>query len=535
MNKFLLSLILCLLPALAFANSGRIIYVQGTVTVERSGQLYRAVRNAKVIEGDTLRTGDDGRLHVRMSDQSLFSLKPGSEFTIEEYRYQDAFEPLLPTQAAVAPPAVQRDAVSFYRLLRGGLRVVSGFVGREDRDQFALRTPVATIGIRGTSFTVDLEPGDAGQRLTVSVGDGAVIITSPSGSLLLQNGEFGSVTGNRPPRRELRPSADSDASEEPTLPEGDDETGGSGSANTSGTGEELSARRHSTESQGGLGGGESGGQQTSETDGEVVTPDNEPAVLQGPRLDLAHSFGSAISESDNSRLDPDTPGTARSLLLGQTAVQLNASGQIVSFVGAVPGLDGRLLPAVIELGPEARIANAGFDPVTELRWGRWADGVAVVRFADGTTENLSLESAQIHTIHTGLRDSAPLLPSIGVLNYQLVGNTDPTSSTGASGVLGEADLMANFELQRVNSSILLGIDNQVWSASGEGRIGGSLGGGTPAQQFAGQYTTVTIDNVGSGNGVFSGFFSNNAAGAGLGYTLQAGEETVTGTAAFRQE
>ena len=67
--------------------------------------------------------------------------------------------------------------------MRGGLRAVSGFIGKRNRRNYAMRTPVATIGIRGSSYDLYCQgtcvdpdgPHDpTGNGLFVEVTDGEI-------------------------------------------------------------------------------------------------------------------------------------------------------------------------------------------------------------------------------------------------------------------------------------------------------------------------------------------------------------------------
>mgnify|MGYP006919664124 CR=1 FL=1 len=172
--------------------------------------------------------------------------------------------------------------------------------------------------------------------------------------------------------------------------------------------------------------------------------------------------------------------------------------------------------------------NAGVDVANSLKWGRWTQGVATQ--VDGTTRvstNLELANRSLHWLTGPL--TGPIQIITGTANYVLVGNTDPTNSTGAVGILGSANLSANFTAATVTSSVQLGIDNQVWKASGTGTINADL--------FKGLYDTVTVGGVAGGSGSFGGIFTNYTAvapqGAGLTYQLINGAQKVDGVAIFK--
>ena len=96
----------------------------------------------------------------------------------------------------------QKDSF-FYKLVKGGLRAVSGLIGkRGDPDAYKLGTETATIGIRGTTFGADdCTGGAAGQgsclglesAVYVSVSDGQIIAINAGGSVEYVAGQFGLI------------------------------------------------------------------------------------------------------------------------------------------------------------------------------------------------------------------------------------------------------------------------------------------------------------------------------------------------------
>src|SRR5437879_146479 len=108
-----------------------------------------------------------------MTDESIVGLRPGTVLRIDAYEY-----------AAQAAPR------SLFSLLKGGFRTVTGAIGRlHSRERYAVRTPTATIGIRGTHYTVvhcdnDCGGADRGPRATGTYGgvtDGRIEVVNQSG------------------------------------------------------------------------------------------------------------------------------------------------------------------------------------------------------------------------------------------------------------------------------------------------------------------------------------------------------------------
>jgi hypothetical protein len=68
------------------------------------------------------------------------------------------------------------------------MRTVSGAIGKVNRNNYKVQTPVATIGIRGTSYAASQEPNG---RLLLTVGKGIVNLQNDFGaSELMQDKPF---------------------------------------------------------------------------------------------------------------------------------------------------------------------------------------------------------------------------------------------------------------------------------------------------------------------------------------------------------
>jgi hypothetical protein len=97
-----------------------------------------------VYSGETIVTNPNSYIRMKFTDGGAVLLRPNSRFQIEDYNLSDR-------------PAENR---SFFRLVKGGFRAVTGLVGRTNRENYRVTTAVATIGIRGTDFEGRLCEGD---------------------------------------------------------------------------------------------------------------------------------------------------------------------------------------------------------------------------------------------------------------------------------------------------------------------------------------------------------------------------------------
>src|SRR4051812_25627512 len=143
------------------AAAGRIEFTIGGATVSGSnGQQRPLAKGLELDKGDTVHTGQDGRAQIRFSDGAYVSLQPNTEFAIRDYNFEGKTD------------GSER---GLFGLAKGAMRTVTGLIGRVNRKQYAIVTPTATIGIRGT-----------GGRIEV-LNDGSTLINGTSGIWTLSN------------------------------------------------------------------------------------------------------------------------------------------------------------------------------------------------------------------------------------------------------------------------------------------------------------------------------------------------------------
>lgn len=133
----------------------------GLVTqINKAGLQYTAGGVDYLDQGDPivrdarLETDLVGEMSLTLEDGSQLVMPPSSEVAIDRFVYD--------------PEETSGQAV--FSLSRGALRMISG---RMRSENYRLKTPIATIGVRGTDFTVDMQPGIG---LVVTVDEGSVEI-----------------------------------------------------------------------------------------------------------------------------------------------------------------------------------------------------------------------------------------------------------------------------------------------------------------------------------------------------------------------
>jgi hypothetical protein len=190
-------LILLAAPAVLFAggavaNTGQITQLSGTLSVRKADGSVRILSQKSTIEsGDTINTERDSYAQIKFTDGAQVTLKPSTAVKLDNFKF--------------AEDKPQDDSF-LYSLVKGGLRAVTGVVGKRNKDAYRLGTATATIGIRGTTFSADdcatSREGDCARldaAVYVGVADGEVVVRNGAGELGLTAGQFGLIASNQRP------------------------------------------------------------------------------------------------------------------------------------------------------------------------------------------------------------------------------------------------------------------------------------------------------------------------------------------------
>ncbi len=166
---------------------GRVQFVSGRVEVERGTQRLALQVGSQVQQGDTVLSGADGHLQLVMSDSAYISVRPNSRMRIDAYTFD------------ATKPGAGRALLS---LLTGAIHAFTGQIVARDRESFKMKTPLATVGIRGSgNILAHLEEtGTINHTLT-----GAHSVTSLDGfgierTLVSYPGQTVQVRPGQPPR-----------------------------------------------------------------------------------------------------------------------------------------------------------------------------------------------------------------------------------------------------------------------------------------------------------------------------------------------
>ena len=164
----------------AFKEVGNAQMIRGSVTAELAEQEVRTLEKASpIFETDQIKTGAKSFAVIKLKDGTRITVRPDSQLGIKKYTFEEGTEE------------------AEYELVKGGMRALTGLMGKNNPDAIKVKTAYATMGIRGTSYDVRLCDADcvaeqqqkSGVKVLTSlvVGrtanlEGTVIATDPEGN-----------------------------------------------------------------------------------------------------------------------------------------------------------------------------------------------------------------------------------------------------------------------------------------------------------------------------------------------------------------
>ena len=143
-----LVIVLCMIGTVAIATAtpaasqnqiAQVKTVSGQVRVERGSGQTSPKPGDPLFEKDTIVTEADGSIGITFIDNTVMSAGPNSEISLEQFTFDSSnFNGSMLTE-----------------LRKGTLSMVSGDIARSSPGAMKVRTPAATLGVRGTRFVAE--------------------------------------------------------------------------------------------------------------------------------------------------------------------------------------------------------------------------------------------------------------------------------------------------------------------------------------------------------------------------------------------
>ena len=146
--KSLVKTLFCLAAIVALAGTcgsvyaavaGHMQFVYGAVQLTTgAGKISQVQKGDAVNEGDTLATAENASAQVRMEDGGFIAVRPGTQLKFDSFKFKTP----------------DNKDQSFFSLIKGGFRAVTGLIGKINKANYRITTRFATLGIRGTDHEI---------------------------------------------------------------------------------------------------------------------------------------------------------------------------------------------------------------------------------------------------------------------------------------------------------------------------------------------------------------------------------------------
>ncbi|MCF8465866.1 MAG: VWA domain-containing protein [Sneathiella sp.] len=147
---------------------GEVTKLEGTVVAKHTdGTAEELVEGGSVYQGDVLETGEGSSFTLVFADNTQFTMGENGRAVLDEMIYN---------------PSTGSGNFGI-SLLQGVFSLVSGQIAKDNHDNVDVRTPVGTIGIRGTSWSGNIKA--IGEDSIFTLFTGAIVVTNEAGSQAL--------------------------------------------------------------------------------------------------------------------------------------------------------------------------------------------------------------------------------------------------------------------------------------------------------------------------------------------------------------
>jgi hypothetical protein len=443
--------------------AGRVEFAIGDVeSVMPNGSRHPLGRGADINAGESISTAAGARAQIRFSDGGFVSLQPGTLFRVDEYNYLNKTD---------------GNEKSFFSLLKGGFRAITGFIGHLHKNTYLVRTSAAALGIRGTGYNMALR--DDG--LFVNVGEGAISLNNNAGLLVVTAGNAAYVANfNTIPRLTTQlPLTPPKSLKEPDFTVADQR-----------------------DSSGNL----------------TILPPLQPPPPPPPTLVSGANYALSYAYTGSSATGAPVGGTVG--IPAPVTTTFNGTSQLTQYTAATE--TGTIGTGTVSL--------PGQDGI--IGWGRWTGAF--------TTTGQGATAVGIGTMTTfdyvvGIPTAA--MPTTGTATYSLLGYTSPTDKNGLTGYTVTGNLSANVANSTVGVNMSVANAATTTYTFNHTATPLTIAAGST---FSGNITTTSLSQTYCTFGcttLVNGFFAGaNAVRAGLSYSItdSAAANNIQGVAAFTQ-
>ena len=194
MKKFFIMMLLFSTNAFS-ATIGDVILQEGTGVIERKdGDEFSSRIDLDIFSYDTVKTGQ-GKTAIEFVDDTRVDVTEHSKLIIDEFVYD---------------PNTKTGALSLKASL-GTVRYASGQIAKNSKQNVKIKTPTATIGVRGTDFSMTIDEIGSSTIILLPSCDtsgncyvGEIDVTSDAGQVIM-NQAFQATVVETPDSKPMKP------------------------------------------------------------------------------------------------------------------------------------------------------------------------------------------------------------------------------------------------------------------------------------------------------------------------------------------
>ncbi|BBD06937.1 FecR domain-containing protein [Desulfovibrio ferrophilus] len=166
---------------------GEVIALNGNVRGLSDGEERILTKGSPIHQGETITTAQSSSVQIELTDESILAQGENASQTIDSFIYD---------------PANASASNMLINMAQGTFRMVTGQVGKANPEGIEVKTPLATIGIRGTGIDLDIQGALAkvgcflydGLDVTITTEQGTRLLNAVNTILdILADGTFGEI------------------------------------------------------------------------------------------------------------------------------------------------------------------------------------------------------------------------------------------------------------------------------------------------------------------------------------------------------
>jgi hypothetical protein len=159
---------------------GQVVWVKNSLKAQQPNAESRTLaRRSSIYKHDTLTTDPNSSGEISFTDDSELALQENSSVLIDQYNYGKDIAPSSDTFVV--------------NVIKGGFRTVTGAISKGNPGGYKATTPVGTIGVMGTIYSLYYNPVKG--SLAAKIDKGSVVLSNKNGQVTLTKCGSGNTKG----------------------------------------------------------------------------------------------------------------------------------------------------------------------------------------------------------------------------------------------------------------------------------------------------------------------------------------------------